>query len=75
MNEASGKKQDIAYKIWEDDIELWAENGLKNIIESVEGVNNVRQSNYRYNVYVDKRYDTKIVLENILYAIGIYNGS
>lgn len=76
MNEKTGKKEDIIYTAWKNDIELWADENKGSLIESVEGVNSVFSKKSYYNVYLDKRYDANVVLTNILALLrGNSNGS
>lgn len=53
------------------DSTVWADSGLSDVIESVEGVERVFTplSPIQYHIYLDPRYDYDIVKQNIETAI------
>lgn len=51
--------------------EVWADPGLKNLIESIEGILYAIYERGKYHVYIDKRYDKEYVKQEIIARIKI----
>jgi hypothetical protein len=74
MNEETGRKTNVLLEIDCDvpnQIDVWADKGMVELIANVSGVCKVGvyMTGVTYRVTVDKRYDVKIVGNNIIAAI------
>jgi len=47
---------------------IWADEGKRNIINSVKGVNSCLDFKCKYSVDIDPRYDIEVVIQN-LYSV------
>ena len=73
----NGRITDVIVE-WQDDlryVDVWADEGSKELIENVEGVTNCYNnlSEVNYHVYLDPRYDKEFVMKEIEAAIKVGN--
>lgn len=80
MND-KGRKQDVLFEDFTytdprtgvqmtgDSFYMWADAGLKDLIEGVEGVQNAYAEKSKYHIYIDPRYDREFLKREIEAAI------
>lgn len=72
MNQVTGLKTNHLIRTYKDYVGVWTDRrDAQKLIENVPGVTNVFNTfgDSEYDIYIDPRYDRKIVIQNIQDAI------